>query len=275
MVSPICAVVIPIYRQLKPTERLSLAIVESILSRYTRFIVLPKSLDFHSNHSNLIRLPDNCLASIKTYASLMVDKSFYKLFNDFDYILIYQLDCLVFADRLPDFCSLGLDYIAPLILGRSDGFWPSYDIVGVGGFSLRKVSSFLRILDLIEQPEYKIEAMSLAGRIQRNGAEDMFWSLAAPEMDHDFSVASADVALSFGYEGNPRYCHIRSSGFQPFGCHHWNNLSSFLWYLRWIFSSSPKSAWLLPLVFFELSLEGCIYYLNKIKGMPTRLLSKS
>jgi len=176
----ICAVVIPIYRKPKPSELLSLKIVQTVLSRHSIFIVLPSSLDFHSSHAKLIRLPDDRLASIKNYACLMVDKSFYNLFADFEYILIYQLDCLVFADRLVEFCSLGLDYIAPLILGRSDGFWPSNDIVGVGGFSLRKVSSFLRILELIEQPQYKNEAMSLAGRIHRNGAEDMFWSLAAP-----------------------------------------------------------------------------------------------
>lgn len=230
----ICAVVIPIYRKLKPSELLSLRIGQTVLSRHSIFIVLPSSLDFHSSHFKLIRLPDDRLASIKNYACLMVDKSFYKLFADFEYILIYQLDCLVFADRLVEFCSLGLDYIAPLILGRSDGFWPSNDIVGVGGFSLRKVSSLLRILELIEQPQYKNEAMSLAGRIDRNGAEDMFWSLAAPAMDQDFSVASSEVALAFGYEGNPQLSHIRSNGRQPFGCHHWNNTLSLIWYLKWI-----------------------------------------
>jgi hypothetical protein len=215
---------------------------------------MPESLAFDPGSRRVIRLPDFWFASIKGYAALMVDSAFYRLFCEYEYVLIYQPDCLLFSDRLVDFCRLGFDYLAPLILGRSDGFWPDLDIVGVGGFSLRRVRSFLKVLDLLQQPQFQAEAVALNDRIQRNGAEDMFWSLSACHVDPGFSVASPEVALAFGFEGDPRRSLQRAEGRQPFGCHHWNRLPYFLWYLRWI--RLPVALWLrlIPPVLVELSL---------------------
>lgn len=229
-----CAVIIPVYRRPTPSERLSLMLAEKFFPSKSRYIVMPESLNFSPVEFQIKRLPNHYFDSVKGYASLMVNKLFYENFAGFDYILIYQLDCLVFSERLSEFCSLGYDYVAPLILGRSDGLWPSRDIVGVGGFSLRKVSSFLRVLNLIEKPEFAAEACSLANRIERNGAEDIFWSLAAPVIDPDFSVASPESALAFGFEGDPHKSYIRAYRQKPFGCHHWNKLSFFIWYFPWI-----------------------------------------
>ena len=252
---PSCAVAIPIYRKFTPSERLSLLVLEQTLPRDNCFIVAPKSLKVDSSQFKIIRLPDQWFSSIISYGSLMVSAGFYELFVEFDYVLIYQLDCLIFGSRLDEFCALGFDYVAPLILGRTDGYWPQNDIVGVGGFSLRKISSFLEILNSVGKPEFAAEMHSLANRIQRNGAEDMFWSLSAPAIDPNFSVASPEVALAFGFEGDPSRSFQRSNYQQPFGCHHWNKLAFFVWYLRWIRLSLSRSLLLIPPIFFELALS--------------------
>lgn len=237
-----CIIVIPIYRKPSQAELLSLESVKTVMTDHDLCIAMPEDLDFDPSPLQVVRFDADFFSSIKAYGSLMVNKLFYKTFLEFEYILIYQLDCLVFVDHLAAFCALGYDYVAPLILGRSDGFWPSSDVVGVGGFSLRKVSSFLDVLELIEDPLFSSEAECLAARIERNGAEDMFWSLAAPTILPRFSVASPQVALAFGFEGDPRRSFSKSRRRKPFGCHHWNQLSNFLWYLPWI--KLPFGRWL-------------------------------
>lgn len=266
-----CAVAIPIYRNPTPSERFSLFVAEKFLSRENCFIVAPNSLKFYSKAIKVIRLPDDWFCSIEKYGSLMVSKSFYELFDNYDYILVYQLDCLVFGARLNEFTAFGFDYVAPLILGRSDGFWPNSDIVGVGGFSLRKVSSFLKVLELIDKPSFSAELSRLACRIERNGAEDMFWSLAASTIDPGFSVASPEIALAFGFEGDPRKSYLRAHRQQPFGCHHWNKLSFFLWYLPWIPLPLSQSLRLIPTVLAELAISEVMSLLSRIWRRAARI----
>ena len=266
-----CAVVTPIYRLPTSSENLSLAIAELVLSSFTRYLVFPDDLKFNPRGAKAIRLPGWRFNSIKSYGALMVDKGFYELFQDFDFVLICQLDCLVFADTLNQFCNLGYDYVAPLILGRNDGFWPNHDIVGVGGFSLRRVDKFIEVLRLLEKAELEDQAKSLEGRIQRNGAEDMFWSLSASTVDPSFSVAPSEVALAFGFEGDPRPSHRRADLQQPFGCHHWNRLSYFLWYLRWI--RLPLRLWLryIPPVLVELFFVEARDLLSRVRRRLSRI----
>lgn len=237
-----CAVVIPIYKKPSYAEKLALEVGSQILSRYHHYIVMPEGLDYCYTNYSVVHLPDCYFVSVNAYARLLTEPLFYSLFNTYDYILIYQLDCLVFNDSLAEFCSLGLDYIAPLILARKDGFWPATDIVGVGGFSLRKVQSFLKVLDLLERPDFSQEATAKNDRINRNGAEDMFWGLAAPAIDPLFKVASPACALAFGFEGDPQKSFVRSGEKQPFGCHHWNNTRFLIWYLNWLWKLPGKQS---------------------------------
>lgn len=41
----------------------------------------------------------------------MLSAEFYDRFAAYEYVLIYQLDAFVFADRLAEFCQMGYDYI--------------------------------------------------------------------------------------------------------------------------------------------------------------------
>ena len=45
------------------------------------------------------------------YNRLMMSEQFYRAFEGYEYILIYQLDCLVFSNALEEWCRKGYDYI--------------------------------------------------------------------------------------------------------------------------------------------------------------------
>jgi len=225
-----CAVAIPIYKQPNTLEKFSLETLFHVLSRHDIYIVKPASLNFIAPGAKNLEFDDSFFISTKTYGSLMVSESFYRQFSPYENVLIYQLDCLVFRDALKEWANKKFDYVAPTILKRTDGFWPDVDIVGVGGFSLRNVDSCLKVLQNLKLPQHAEQRQKLADRINKNGAEDMFWSLQAKNLLPTFKIPDPQTALEFGYESSP-YESRRRSKKTPFGCHHWFTLHYFFFYL--------------------------------------------
>lgn len=88
---------------------------------------------------------DEYFKSTKDYSRLMKSHELYNRFNDYEYILIYQTDCLpINMMKLDDWIKNGFDYVgAPIIANKYH--WPSMPCCGNGGLSLRKVSKFLYI----------------------------------------------------------------------------------------------------------------------------------
>ena len=203
------AVVIPYYHNdLSVTEQISLAQCRLILGKYDIVLVAPESLEVEDDKSFMVkRVPDKWLLNIDNYNQLMVQKFFYKMFLDYEYILLYQLDAYVFKDELLQFCDMGYDYIgAPWL--RGNRFYhgeKALVFVGNGGFSLRKVESFCRLAledTLINIPE------------------DVFWS---EHISDDFLVPDMDVALRFAFEEQVQKCYELNNRQLPFGIHAWMN----------------------------------------------------
>ena len=187
---------------------------------------------------------------------------FYEMFTDYEYVLIYQLDCLVFSDQLTESCHTDLDYIgAPWFRSTTD---PSkgFSRVGNGGLSLRKVEGFLRVIDsrrYVEQPvSYwkdlclrrlnDIRGLAMPQRLikklrilrdLRRGVrwymseytlnEDRFWSDRATLFDPDLKIAPKEVGLRFSFERFPRYCFEKNNRRLPFGCHAWTQYERTFW----------------------------------------------
>src|SRR5205085_10271363 len=91
------------------------------------------------------------------YNRLLVSEQFYRAFADYEYILIYQLDCLVFSNNLDEWCRRGWDYVgAPWFkswhprqcasLEASEDPIDRLGTVGNGGFSLRHVDNAHAVL---------------------------------------------------------------------------------------------------------------------------------
>ena len=94
--------------------------------------------------------------STATYSQLCIKYDFYNVFDEYEYMLIYQLDCYIFTDEIKQWCDKGYDYIGGPIISTDCGWdtvkesqkgkqWTPY--VGNGGFSLRKISVFKEITD--------------------------------------------------------------------------------------------------------------------------------
>lgn len=233
-------VLIPVYRPKPGTEELrSIANTRSKLSTHPLYFLVPQTLDttFISSRFpdiGIIRVSDEWLGTkngIAGYNRMMMSEDFYNMFSESEYILICHTDAWIFRDELSGWCEKGYDIVAapwptrpryrrfPLrqliaLRKRLSGkiFRAlTYDRVGNGGLSLRKVSSCAdacrRHRDVIE------DFLARPGKALYN--EDVFFALI-PE---NFTYPTASEALRFAFDYRPALCY-RLNGYRlPMGCH--------------------------------------------------------
>lgn len=165
----VAAVVVPVYRaEMSASEQLSLRHLTHFLGRYDRYFVAPGSLEVSRPGFRIKRFEDKYFKSTATYSSLLVSRKFYRAFAAYKFILLYQLDALVFSDQLLAWCERGWDYIGAPWIKCDDAPFVESPVVGNGGFSLRKVESFLRVINSLSgDPEFG----GYAGDLRAAGAE--------------------------------------------------------------------------------------------------------
>jgi len=193
------------------------------------------------------RFEDSFFISISSYNKLMKSKLFYERFIKYNYILIYQLDAWVFKDELNFWCKKNFDYIgAPWYNSNGE----MLNSAGNGGFSLRKVSTFNKLLSgkydelklnkiifflnvlkyyfllydfkkLIKNIYYIFKCRITILRyifFNKEENEDIsfyrFFSLFPLT-----KVANSKEALSFSFEQFPEDLFKRNNFKIPFGCH--------------------------------------------------------
>lgn len=252
------AVVVPVYRpDLDADERISLRHLDHHLSSYDRYLIAPHGLDLDLEGFRVERFAASCFASRKAYSALCLSKQLYRRFLTYEYILLYQLDCLVFADELEAWCEEGLDYVGAV--HEIEGV----RIVGNGGFSLRRVERFLEVLtsttrmvDPREHWQRHWAGRPLATRVAaaprrllkhtrrfngvaweikqhrrsyRGWAEDWFWSLKAEKYVPDFRKPPTNEADRFAFGDRPRETYETVGRHLPFGCHGWNRFDREFW----------------------------------------------
>lgn len=256
------AVIVPQYREeILPDEKISLRHLEHHLPDLPRIVIHPQKLKKTLPGHDTIPFPDSYFTGADAYSKLLLSPFFYEAFLNYEYILIYQLDCLVFSGDLQRWCDTGFDYIgAPLFDKNSPR--PKFSRVGNGGLSLRRVRSFLDILrpphsngkaasvfsrffsadipDLAEYPiplrwRKKAQVLQQAGRgvewYAQNYSlnEDLFWSDRAKLFDPGFKIAPIPTGLQFAFERHPDYCFEQNSRRLPFGCHAWAKWDRAFW----------------------------------------------
>lgn len=260
------AVAVPLYREaLDETEAIALTQCCRILRRHGIVFVAPDGLGASRALAiageagvdvRIERFDARYFRSAGTYNALLLWKGFYRRFEAFDYILVHQLDAFVFSDALDRFCALGYDYIgAPWSHDRPDA-----RMVGNGGFSLRRVSSALRVLDLPESytptglvlawRRLAIFRKSISGWFERSREldrimqsdhflplflahlahvnEDGFWGQNCDKLPF-FTTAPYRNALDFAFETEPRIALEKNGGALPFGCHGWPHIDPEFW----------------------------------------------
>lgn len=253
------AVVVPIYRrELSPEERMSLRHLETYLGRYDRYFVAPESLSPRRPGFQVAGFADDWFKSVDTYSRLLLSAFFYRTFSRYQYILVYQLDSLVFSDALSRWCEAGYDYIGAPWLTDPKNPERGLSRAGNGGLSLRRISSVLKVLESARPraqpialwrdflsaslpdlaPYQWLKRLRVLREIRRGVGwyadhytlnEDRFWSDRAALFFPGFRVAPPGVALRFAFERAPRYCYSRNGGRLPFGCHAWSRWDRSFW----------------------------------------------
>jgi hypothetical protein len=260
------AVVVPAYKrpQFTSDEEISFRHLEHFLGRYDKFLVVPKSLDIERPGFHLQRFPDSYFGSAVANNKLMLSSIFYRAFREYEYILIYHLDALVFSDGLLEWCAADWDYVGAPWLQSADSPWVGTPRVGNGGLSLRKVASFLRVLSSnkywidperywqsvssgkpwyargVHLPQKWFKHIHRFNGVQREAElwplrpdgtknEDHFWSDRAQYYDPQFKVAPFEVGLRFAFEVVPRQCFEINQYDLPFGCHAWPRYDRSFW----------------------------------------------
>lgn len=242
-----------------PEELISLEHLNKFLNKHDKYFLVPDNITidigkYKRKGFRFVKFPSKYFANTITYNNLLLSKDFYQAFSKYKYILIYQLDALVFSKQLLKWCNSGYDYVAApwfkSIIGslsHKKGLPPSG---GNGGFSLRNVKKSLKILNIVEKQSkrssnkhwvrkiwffwavitgksHKIWLDAPADNYPFN--EDGFWALEAPKYLSDYKVAPLKVAIQFAFERFPRKCFHLNNERLPFGCHAWERYDKEFW----------------------------------------------
>lgn len=242
-------VVIPVYKQtLTPDERTSLKSIVTTLGNHPIVIVKPEGLDLTSIRDEFGGWREECFdpdffRGIKGYNRLMMSEEFYGRFSDSEYILIAQLDTLIFSDSLGEWCDKGYDYVgAPWIVRSLYDHWfmkfcsaikRSYcnifnhpngqmtnNKVGNGGLSLRKVQSHLEAVKKLQSVVKDWTENPHKPRHLFN--EDVFFSVEVNRRGLSFRYPDYMEALGFSFDKHPCYCYNLTGQKLPMGCHGWS-----------------------------------------------------
>jgi len=196
------AIVTPVVRfPLSAEEEISVRHLREHLGGFDRYIIGPQNLTKGFRDFQFRRFPARYFASRFGYNRLLLTEEFYRAFADYEYVLIYQLDCLVFAGNLEDWCRRGWDYVGAPWFKKVDEPAKGFSGVGNGGLSLRRVASALRVLtskNLLEDPVAR-------GRKTGRRSKLLYERLdAAPKLKR--VVGSAKTFLhGYGYHNNVRW----------------------------------------------------------------------
>lgn len=255
-------IVIPQHRfPLTRSERYSLGLINRVLGGHPRVVATGAGMDAGEAGLPVEVFDDEYFSTHWGYNRLLLGREFYERFRGHEYMLVCQLDCLVFRDELLAWCDRGFDYIgAPWFYNFRDDVSHGFMGVGNGGFSLRNIESSLRVLrlpgwrvlrDPLEAWRVRYSRKSRWGkalvlpalaamcvgyrnnlkwRLTESGEyEDLFWGLEASRFDRRFRVADVRTALGFSFEYAPRYCLEQNGGKLPFGCHAWEKTDPVFW----------------------------------------------
>ncbi len=246
---------------LTDSEEISLTHLRHYLNDYDKFILIPDELNFALDGFTSTRFDKKYFGSAEAHKGLLFSKEYYQRFTDYQYILSYHFDALVFSDQLKNWCAKDYDFIGPPWIKHQDAPYHGTRFegkVGNGGFSLKKVSSFLKILN---SKAYATTAneywsryhshKSIAHRILNwpkkalmstrhfnnvrwelnhwKWNDDLFFAERASHYYPDFKLAPLDEALKFGFEAVPKYCYEINGNKLPFGCHAWERYDRQFW----------------------------------------------
>lgn len=207
--------------------------------RETQLVEDFKQITFHFVENRL-------LSSNKSYNRFLISKEYYSQFKDYEYLLVYQLDTWAFSLDLDSILLKDFDFVGAPILSE-DRHLPIKVIDGCnGGVSIRKISTFLRVLDINyffslynlyshigfgnknNQPYRRFFKFILSPFILYTRPnvlwpfhinEDLFWTVIIPQKFKDFKISDTKTSCEFCFDQEPEYMYILNNKKIPLFAH--------------------------------------------------------
>lgn len=264
-------VLIPTYKSIPSLkESISFKQCLNILSNHSICIVTHRHLDLFyytslMNEANVdfkIEFFDvKYFESESSYNILLLSLDFYKQFEKYNYMLIYQLDAYIFRDELALWCAKGYDIIGAPLIEDKYGVGKKYFLNDFnGGFSLRKIEYCIKLLSYkgpIIKPSkvYEITKKEFNTSFLKKTVYTLFRSLGRQNnikyfinknyINEDLlftlglhiswinshineneswifpKLPNISTAINFAFERYPAYLFELNNNELPFGCHAW------------------------------------------------------
>jgi hypothetical protein len=252
---------------LSADDEVSMRHLRKYLDHYDKFLLVPKGMGIRMDGFQVMELDRRHFGSAANHNRMLYRTDFWEKFADYEYVLMYHLDALVFSDQLLEWCDKGLDYIGSPFLICKDAPWVRVERCGNGGFALYRVPSVLKVLwnryladpskyyedhcwRLIELRSRLLKSLRSAvpawlkkraapglsqqlwkmERIEVNErGNDIFWSDKAKDFLPGFKVGTLEQGFAFSFEMEPGRCLERTGGRMPFGCHAWGRYDRAFW----------------------------------------------
>jgi len=229
----------------------------AILKKHSIYVIAPRGLDL-SAYKNVVphfdvKYVDKCwLASKLDYNKFKLSQYFYSLFEEYTYLLTYELDAFIFNDDLDYWCQKDYDYIGAPWFDEYDTVLGNILTVGNSGFSLRKIPAIqygikhiyyvdpTRFTSIRKQKYLKKSKHFIFSNLNRVAAiksmfykenasiqkasflyEDRVISQVMTRGLKKFNLAPVDEAISFSFEMNPQMLYKMNGDKLPMGCHAW------------------------------------------------------
>jgi len=265
-------IVVPVYKpadELCETDRLGLISAFHHFAEYPVVFAGPKRvgekayLDMASAYAvdaKFIAFDDAYFLGKDAYSRLLVSSHFYDCFRDYKFMLICQTDVFVFHNSLKEWMARGFTYIGAPWVVRNELGEVMLTGAGNGGFSLRKISDFIRLTNKINHLQKlfsfwqsnkmtrkipfgmflricaaplwldcKINKYTfyLAGnRLQH---EDKYWCEWVAKVFTEFKNAPSWLSSRFAIEEEPSHFMQELAGDMPMGCHAWAIIDPVFW----------------------------------------------
>jgi hypothetical protein len=269
-----CVVVIPIYKACPDwNEIISFKQCIKILYKHPICLVTHRDLDINyylailkksKTNYTVEYFDEHYFKNIIGYNQLLLSKLFYSRFNQYNYMLVSQLDTYVFKDDLTYWCAQGYDYIGAPWFENYGTFEEGNRLwrVGNGGLSLRNINKFNKILSfkfplhkpcfiwkrlnylnknklLFKPVVFFIECLGFRNNINylllnNKINEDAFWSHTFNHTWIKMKTAAIDVAICFSFEKSPSYLFKNNNNRLPFGCHAWEKYEYSSFWFKYI-----------------------------------------
>ncbi|WP_281615377.1 DUF5672 family protein [Flammeovirga sp. SubArs3] len=255
-----CVITIPIYKSSPNTyEKISFTQGVKVLSKWPIAIVTYEGLDIsfyteileeNKNDYTIHYFDQHYFNSVHTYNELMVNIDFYKTFQQYSHLLIYQTDCFIFKDDIQYWIDQSYSYIgAPWVV--NNGTSQHFQYVGNGGFSLRNINDHIKVLQksnnvlkslFSTNPPLRLKTFFAYFRTSRKSTlyqdsyknEDMFFGKNCSKTFKFFTIPTPVIASTFGIEYHADYCLSENNNHYPMGIHAWEKPENLIFWRKHI-----------------------------------------